>query len=476
MKLALVLALLVAAAPGCAPESTPADGPEAAAVQQALAHGTERFDHTAWDRLLAAAVKGDGVDYPVIQRRRAELDAYLARVAHAPLARLEPSELKAFLIDAYNAYTVAAVLDHPGIKSIRDISNVWTGPTHEVGGFALTLDTIEHRLVRPLFRDPRVHFALNCASRSCAPLPPFAYDGHQLDQQLDARRARFLSDAAQVHLDSERLAVSSYFTWFGKDFVTPGWRDAQTSVARYIKPYARPDVATFIDRHGGEPPLTFLDYDWSLNAAVPPDPAIPGSPSSLKAQASSLSALTDHGPVLFVLAFVLVSVLMLPASPLTLGAGAVYGVAQSTALVSLGSTLGATLAFLIARYLLRDRARRWLARWPAFDRIDRAASQSEWKVVLLARLSPVLPYNVLNYAFGLTGVRLVPYVLGSWLGMLPGTAVYAAFGAFGAEVATGRAHLDAAALTLRVVGLAASAATVWWLARAAGGKLGATSP
>ena len=109
-------------------------------------------------------------------------------MAAADLSTLAPAHLKALLINAYNALTVRTILDHPQVQSIRDIDGAWETLRHRVGGFDLTLDGLEHNLLRPFFKDPRIHFAVNCASRSCAPLPGWAYSGTDLEQQLEGQR------------------------------------------------------------------------------------------------------------------------------------------------------------------------------------------------------------------------------------------------------------------------------------------------
>ncbi len=134
------------------------------------------------------------------------------------------------------------------------------------------------------------------------------------------------------------------------------------------------------------------------------------------------------GPLAFVGLYVLVCVLALPGAIPTLGAGAVFGVWQGSLLVSVGSTIGATAAFLIGRYLARDAVSRKIAGSRGFSAIDRAVQDEGFKIVALTRLSPLFPFNVLNYAYGVTGVGLKPYVLGSWLGMIPGTVMYVSIG------------------------------------------------
>jgi uncharacterized membrane protein YdjX (TVP38/TMEM64 family) len=134
------------------------------------------------------------------------------------------------------------------------------------------------------------------------------------------------------------------------------------------------------------------------------------------------------GVVAFVLIYILACVLMIPGSALTLGAGAIYGVVNGSLIVSVAATLGATAAFLSGRYLMRERVGGMLARHPKFAALDRAVALEAWKIVLLTRLSPVFPFAPLNYAFGLTRVSLRVYVIGSWLGMLPGTVLYVYLG------------------------------------------------
>jgi len=134
------------------------------------------------------------------------------------------------------------------------------------------------------------------------------------------------------------------------------------------------------------------------------------------------------GPVLLAGTFVVACVLFIPGSIITLGAGFLFGVLRGTIAVSVGSVLGATAAFLIGRTLLREWIEKRTAAHPRFQAIDRAVGKEGFKIVLLVRLSPVFPFNLLNYALGLTDVRLWQYVLASWIGMLPGTLMYVYLG------------------------------------------------
>ena len=134
------------------------------------------------------------------------------------------------------------------------------------------------------------------------------------------------------------------------------------------------------------------------------------------------------GPVIFSLVYVVATVLLIPGSVLTLGAGTVFGLLEGIAVVSIASTLAATAAFLIGRYLARDAVARKIEGNQIFAAIDRAVAAEGWKIILLTRLSPVFPFTLLNYALGLTQVKLRHYVLASWIGMLPGTAMYVYLG------------------------------------------------
>ncbi len=134
------------------------------------------------------------------------------------------------------------------------------------------------------------------------------------------------------------------------------------------------------------------------------------------------------GPVLLACVYAIACVFCIPGSVLTLGAGVLFGVVRGGIAVSVGSVVGATLAFLVGRSLLRKTIEPLISSDPRFRVIDRAVEAQGFKIVLLTRLSPIFPFNLLNYAFGLTGVRLREYVLASWIGMIPGTLMYIYFG------------------------------------------------
>lgn len=249
-----------------APASRPASGQIADQIRASLESGGGSFDHTALDRLMAGGTRDGLVDYRYFQDHRVDLDAYLARVAAADLASLDADHLMALLINAYNALTIRSILDHWPVDSIRDIDGVWTDIEHTVGGHELTLDAIEHNLLRPFFQDPRIHFAVNCASASCAPLPPWAYTGEALEEQLEERTRAFLSAPANVRVEGETLLLSKYFEWYGEDFTKEDWEPRADTIPAFVARYTRPEVQRFLEARDGPPAIEFLDYDWSLNS------------------------------------------------------------------------------------------------------------------------------------------------------------------------------------------------------------------
>ena len=133
-----------------------------------------------------------------------------------------------------------------------------------------------------------------------------------------------------------------------------------------------------------------------------------------------VAGLGPTGVIAFVVIYILACVFMLPGSVLTLGAGAVFGVVKGSVIVSVAATLGATAAFLVGRYFARDRVAKMIEGNARFRAIDEAVGREGWKIVGLTRLSPVFPFNLLNYAYGITKVSLRDYFLASWIGMLPG--------------------------------------------------------
>ncbi len=159
-------------------------------------------------------------------------------------------------------------------------------------------------------------------------------------------------------------------------------------------------------------------------------------PSQLGRVLDWISELGTLAPVIFVLLYIVVTVLVLPGSILTLGAGVVFGVVRGSIVVSIASTLGATCAFLIGRYLAREWVASKIEGNEKFSAIDRAVAREGWKIVGLTRLSPIFPFNLLNYAFSITKVSLRDYFFASWIGMIPGTILYVYIGSLAGDLAT----------------------------------------
>lgn len=248
------------------------------------------FDHGPLDAILQERVAGGRVDYAGLKENRAPLDRYVAS-----LGRLRPEEYEgwseperiAFWINAYNAITLKIILDHHPItrksfpvglpfpvNSIRQIPGQWDRITHPVMGEPMTLNQIEHEILRQRFREPRIHMALVCAARGCPPLRTEAYAAARLDEQLDDQTRTYLANpeaGLKVDRRKKEVALSSIFNWFGKDFVdrySPArgfgeHSDSRRAVLAFVSRYVPEEERAFLER--GDYRLTFLDYDWELN-------------------------------------------------------------------------------------------------------------------------------------------------------------------------------------------------------------------
>lgn len=181
---------------------------------------------------------------------------------------------------------------------------------------------------------------------------------------------------------------------------------------------------------------------------------------TLEALLAWVDSLGPWGPIAYILIYVAAAVLFLSGGVLTLGAGLLFGVIKGFVLTSVASISGATAAFLVGRYLARDRVAKLIEGRPSFKAIDAAVAREGWKIVGLTRLSPVFPFVFLNYAFGVTKVSLRDYVVASWIGMMPGTLLYVYLGSLTEDIASlGAGAGDEASgwrLALNIVGLAAT--------------------
>ncbi len=178
--------------------------------------------------------------------------------------------------------------------------------------------------------------------------------------------------------------------------------------------------------------------------------------------------------LLFIAVYVIATVCFLPALPLTIAAGAIFGLGKGFALVSLASTLGATAAFFVGRTLARNWVSRKIEAWPRFGALDRSLHQRGFWIVLLTRLSPLFPFFLLNYAYGVSAVRVRDYIPASWLGMMPGTLAYVYAGTAAASLAqalSGKVDIGANGWILLAIGFAATIAVTILVTRLAGREL-----
>lgn len=226
------------------------------------------FDHAAWNTLLQDLVDGDTgyVDYAGFKKRETELDAYLDTVANAKLEDYDAQEEYPLLINAYNAYTIKLIVEnYPRIKSITDLKDPWKQRRYVVAGKKMSLDQIENKRLRPVYKDPRIHFAVNCAAIGCPTLRNEAFVSSRLEEQLEDSTAKALKKTKYVKVKNGKLYLTQIFDWYGKDFVSDGWIGAKPTVASWIHPYATPEVAEFIESKSGKPHVIFMQYNWKLN-------------------------------------------------------------------------------------------------------------------------------------------------------------------------------------------------------------------
>ncbi|MEO6869486.1 MAG: DUF547 domain-containing protein [Ginsengibacter sp.] len=217
--------------------------------------------HQQWDKLLKKYVNTAGmVNYKGFQSDKSELDAYLKTLSdNAPQKSWSENDQKAFWINAYNAFTVSLILQHYPVKSIKDIggkiykiNTAWDIKFITIGGEKYDLNNIEHKMLRRKFEDPRIHFAIVCASMSCAKLRREAYIGSKLEAQLDDQGKDFLNDKSKNRISAEKAEISKYFTWYGGDFTKNG------SLVDFINKYSQTKI-------NSNTKISYLDYNWSLN-------------------------------------------------------------------------------------------------------------------------------------------------------------------------------------------------------------------
>ncbi|MCC5936361.1 MAG: DUF547 domain-containing protein [Lunatimonas sp.] len=226
--------------------------------------GTHPPSHETFDRLLQKHVSADGsVDYPGFMKDKSQLEEYLASLSEQAPDRQTWSEAEqlAYWINAYNAFTIKLIIYHYPVKSIRDIGpklniplirTVWHLEFFEIGGQKASLDEIEHAILRKEFEEPRIHFAINCASISCPALAREAYTAERLDEQLEYAARRFVNDSTKNRIQPGKVEISEIFSWFKGDFTKSG------SLIDFLNRYS--DVKIHPEARMG-----YLPYDWNLN-------------------------------------------------------------------------------------------------------------------------------------------------------------------------------------------------------------------
>lgn len=221
------------------------------------------IDHSLLDNLLKRYVSNGWVDYDRLKDEEDNLQRYLDQIAAINPQHYGRDELLALFINAYNATTLKLILEYfPGIQSIRDIPSGkrWHGRRWKVAGELLSIDEIETNVLRTRFVEPRIHFAIVCASVGCPPLRSEAYRGTSVELQLEQQASSFNRSERNVKLEGNTLWVSSIYDWYAQEFEA-----VAGSVPEYVAPYAGETVKNTINSRGKELRVRYLDYDWGLN-------------------------------------------------------------------------------------------------------------------------------------------------------------------------------------------------------------------
>lgn len=238
------------------------------------AGSSKTVDHSAWDGILKTYVVlgQDGVSRVAYAKLKSEardrLAAYIAALEAADPRTLDRPEQFAYWANLYNAKTVAIILDAYPVASIKDISlggglvatltgGPWKAKVLKVAGADLSLDDIEHGILRPLFKDPRVHYAVNCASYGCPNLGPAAFTGATLEASLDAAAKAYVNHPRGVRVEGGQAILSSIYSWFEEDF-----GGNEDGILAHVRKYASPALKAQLVAVSG---ISDYSYDWSLN-------------------------------------------------------------------------------------------------------------------------------------------------------------------------------------------------------------------
>jgi hypothetical protein len=242
---------------------------------------TDRLDHAIWGEIVASyrTIGTDGIARfaygSVTPTDRARLAAYLAWLQAVPVSSLPRTEQFAYWVNLYNALTVQVVLDHYPVASIRDIdlaagpfaSGPWGQPLVTVEAEPLSLDAIEHRILRPIWQDPRLHYVVNCASLGCPDLPPEPLDAENSERLLEAAARTYVNHPRGAAMAGDGVRVSSIYIWFRDDF---GGGDR--AIIAHLRRYADRPLAEHL---AGTERIAGHDYDWRLNDGLRADAGLP---------------------------------------------------------------------------------------------------------------------------------------------------------------------------------------------------------
>jgi len=226
--------------------------PAAAPTTSTQSASTQAPNHSAWNALLQKFVTAQGkVDYAGFKKSESELDAYLATLKESALEKdWGRDAAMAYWINAYNAFTIKRILNDYPVTSIQDLDggDPWKVKWIDIDGKMYSLNNIEHDILRPQYKDPRIHFAVNCAARSCPPLPNKAFTASNLNQMLESNARAFIRNT-DYNTTTGNVRISKIFDWYGEDF---------GNLKTYLNKYLATPIA-----EGKE--IGFKEYDWALN-------------------------------------------------------------------------------------------------------------------------------------------------------------------------------------------------------------------
>ncbi|MDT8389933.1 MAG: DUF547 domain-containing protein [Lentisphaeria bacterium] len=249
------------------------------------------FDHShsAYDAVLKAHVAEGRVDYRALKSAPRALNDYLAKLARVSEKQFRDwskDQQLAYYFNLYNAATLKLIVDHYPVDSIKDIGGWLKGPWDQqvvrLFGGTITLNNLEHDILRKKYDEPRLHLALVCAARGCPPLRAEAYTAEELDKQLDDQARIYLASQAGLRIDRRQgvVYVSAIFKWYGEDFVGnytprvgfPGLAKTERAVAGFCARHVSDADQKYLKKGGYK--IKYLDYDWSLNTEQPPSPRL----------------------------------------------------------------------------------------------------------------------------------------------------------------------------------------------------------